>query len=86
MAMMIQKLDLINKAQQINPQVLLSSPILAENHSLLHQRLSEFLTISGIFDETNENTQQTLPDVLLMDKMEFNKKMAEYEVRRLNVT
>ena len=53
-----------------------------DDHTIMHQRLSKFLKITGSIDTPNNATKHPLPDVLFMDEAEFNQKMTEYETNR----
>ena len=49
------------------------------DHTIMHQRLSKLLDITGSGDTSNDVLVHPQPDVLFMDEAEFNQQMTEYE-------
>jgi hypothetical protein len=56
--------------------------ILADEHTILHQRLDRFLKITEALDTLGDATPQPVPDALLIAEAEFYERLAEYEASR----
>jgi hypothetical protein len=75
-------------AEVIQPQIE-SSPTVAANvvddHALVHQGVGAFLKVFDdikLRDDLTRNSQQSLPDIVVIDEGEFNKRVAEHEANR----
>jgi hypothetical protein len=51
-------------------------------HTVEHQKLDKFLKIAEAIEAAKNTAQQPPPEVLLMNELEFNQLMAEYENER----
>lgn len=56
--------------------------VLADERTILHQRLDRFLKLTEALDTLNDAAPQPLPDVLLAAEAEFFQHLAEYEANR----
>ena len=66
-----------------------SSPIVAtdvvDDHALVHQGVGAFLKVFDdikLRDDLTRNSPQGLPDIVVIDEGEFNKRVAEHEANR----
>lgn len=55
---------------------------LADDHTIIHQRLERFLKIAEALVVLNEDNPAPLPDILLLNESEFERQLAEYEASR----
>jgi hypothetical protein len=56
--------------------------VLVDDVTVTHQRLASFLKVNDALNAAHNAETLPLPDVLLMDQAEFNRKMADYENTR----
>jgi hypothetical protein len=64
---------------QSSPQP--NNPAFVEDHTFLHQRLAKFLKN---YDDPDNTRPTSMPDVLFMDRAEFNQEMVDFESNREN--
>lgn len=69
---------------QVTP-VLKVAPDVVDDHALVHDGVGAFLKVFDdiqIRDDAAQRSAQSLPDIVLIDEDEFNKRVAEHEVNR----
>lgn len=67
------------------PQIA-SEPLIVDDHTLVHQGVGAFLKVFDDIklkdDAASKLSAQGLPDIVVIDKVEFNKRVAEHEADR----
>jgi len=63
----------------------ISAPAVVDDHALVHEGVGAFLKVFDdikVRDHAVQNSEQSLPEIIVIDEGEFNKRVAEHEANR----